>query len=203
MTVFYIRRYYGNSFKRDHNITANPGFRKSEEKRLARLQHILSRKEVHAKKEGRSLYSSKNYQKLRRKIAKLQRKIARRRNDFQDNLSASLIKSHEMVCAEDLKVKNLSGNHKLAKAIQDASWGSFLLKLSIKANMYGTVFIKVPSYNTTQTCSNCGHVLKGKSKLTLSDREWVCPTCGVQHDRDHNAAKNILAKGMAAFGRTA
>lgn len=87
----------------------------------------------------------------------------------------------------------------LARAIADCSWGSFTQKLDYKTRAYGKTFIKVLPKNTSQTCSVCGAVLEGDDRLTLSDREWVCPSCGTHHNRDLNAAINILNRGLMAL----
>ena len=116
---------------------------------------------------------------------------------FLDLLSTTLIKNHDLVAAEELRSKNLQKNHALAMSIADVGWRAFLSMLEYKAEMHGKKFVAVNPRNTTQTCSHCGHVLTGDKKLTLDDREWTCPVCRIHHDRDHNAAKNILAKAFA------
>ena len=90
-------------------------------------------------------------------------------------------------------------NHRLARAIADCSWGSFINKIRYKADAYGKTFIKISPKNTTQTCSVCGFILTDDDKLTLHDREWVCPSCGTHHIRDLNAAINIMDRGLAAL----
>ena len=188
-----------DNFLTDSNGTVvdNPRFMKRTEKKLAKAQRKLSRRAERAKKEGRSLYESKNYQKQHKKTAFIQRKVTRQRADFQHALSKTMVESQDLVAAEDLKVANLKKNHCLAKAISDASWRSFLTKLDYKAKMYGKQLILVDPKNTTQNCSSCGHTLKGDDKLTLADREWTCPKCGTYHVRDHNAAKNILNRALS------
>ena len=106
-------------------------------------------------------------------------------------------KGHDLVAAEELRSKNLLKTHALSMFISDVGWRAFLSMLEYKAKMHGKVFRAVNPRNTTQTCSHCGHVLTGENKLTLDDREWTCPVCGTHHLRDHNAAKNILAKALA------
>ena len=188
-----------DNFLTDSNGTVieNPRFLKQSEMKLAKAQRKLSRRAERAKKEGRPLYESKNYQKQRHKTAFIQRKVARQRNGFQHALSKAMVESQDLVAAENLKVANMKKNHHLAKAISDASWRSFLAKLEYKAGMYGKRFLLVDPKHTTQTCSACGHTLKGDDKLTLADREWTCPKCGTHHVRDHNAAKNILNRALS------
>ncbi|WP_235805919.1 RNA-guided endonuclease InsQ/TnpB family protein, partial [Levilactobacillus koreensis] len=103
-----------------------------------------------------------------------------------------------LVVAEELRGKNMLRNHALAMSISDVGWRTLLSMLVYKADMYGRKFLTIDPRNTTQTCSDCGHVMAGKNKLTLA-RKWTCPNCGVFHVRDHNAAKNILAKGLATL----
>ena len=107
-----------------------------------------------------------------------------------------LVENQDLIVSEDLKVKNLLKNHCLAFAVADASWSRFMQLIAIKADMYGKVYIKVPPHYTTQTCSECGHVMTGDEKIPLGVSEWVCPVCGVLHSRDVNAAKNVLAKAI-------
>lgn len=123
-------------------------------------------------------------------------KIMSRRDSFQHILSVALIKNHDLVAAEELRSKNLLKNHALAMSISDTGWRSFLSKLEYKAKLYGKIFITVDPKNTTQTCSACGHIMSGEQKLTLKDREWICPKCGTHHIRDVNATKNILSKAL-------
>lgn len=179
------------------NVTDNPRILRKSEARLAKEQRVLSHRCIRAKADGRSIYESRNYQKQRIKVAYTHRKISRQRADFHDVLSKDMVKSHDYIVAEDLKVRNLKKNHHLAKAISDAGWRSFLTGLSRKAEMYGKTFVLINPSNTTQTCSCCGYVLEGNEKLTLKDREWDCPQCGAHHLRDHNSAINVLNKGLA------
>jgi len=178
------------------DVVANPRYYRKNKKRLARQQRILSRRSLRTKKEHRSLRDSKNYQKQRVLVAKLNNKIGNRRNNFLHKTSTALIKNHDLVVAEELRSKNLLKNHALAMSISDAGWRTFLQMLEYKAEMYGTIFVTVDPTYTTQTCSDCDYVMKGEEKLTLSDRTWICPNCRQYHVRDHNAAKNILAKAI-------
>lgn len=174
----------------------NPQFRKKLEDKLVKAQKKLSRRAERAKKDKRKLRDSRNYQKQRQKVAYLQRKIAQQRADYLNCVSKQLIKSHDLIAAENLKVSNLLKNHCLAKAISDAGWRTFLTLLQQKGEMYGRDVIFVAPQYTTQTCSVCGHVMTGDQKLPLSVREWDCPVCGTHNMRDTNAAKNILVKAL-------
>lgn len=121
------------------------------------------------------------------------------RHNFLQQISTALIKNHDLVVAEELRSKNMLKNHALALSISDVGWRTFLGMLAYKAKLYGRRFITINPRNTTQTCRDCGFVMgtNGTDKLTLDDREWTCPNCGVHHIRDWNAAKNILDKGIA------
>ncbi|WP_156407466.1 RNA-guided endonuclease InsQ/TnpB family protein, partial [Levilactobacillus parabrevis] len=111
----------------------------------------------------------------------------------------ALIKNHDLVVAEELRSKNMLRDHALAMSIADVGWRTLLDMLTYKAALYGRRLLTVNPRNTTQTCSHCGNVMTGKNKLALADRKWTCPNCGAFHVRDHNAAENILAKGLATL----
>lgn len=174
-------------------------FLTDSEGKLAKEQRILSRRQQRAKKEHRSLRDSKNYQKQRLLVAKLHAKVMNQRHNFLQQISTALIKNHDLVVAEELRSKNLLKNHALALSISDVGWRTFLGMLAYKAKLYGRQFITINPRNTTQTCRDCGFVMgtNGTDKLTLDDRNWTCPNCGIHHIRDWNAAKNILDKGIA------
>ena len=184
----------------DGNVVDNPKYRRNEKQHVAGLQRSLSRKAEQARRDRRPLSDSRNYQKDRIALAKLQLRISGRSNDFRHVISKRYVENQDFIFAEDLKVRNLLKNHRLAYAISECGWSDLLDKLEYKSAVYGKTFLKVPPAYTTQTCSSCGHVLAGKDRLTLGDSEWVCPVCGTYHVRDYNAAKNILAGGMAALG---
>jgi putative transposase len=174
----------------DGHMHGNPKFFAKDEKKLARAQRQLSRK-----KKG-----SKNRAKARKKVAKIHAKIADRRRDYQQKLSTVLIRENQVVCIENLQVKNMVQNHCLAKAISDVGWSEFVRQLEYKARWYGRTLVKIDKfYPSSKRCHACGHIL---DSLSLDIRHWVCPECGVAHDRDINAAKNVLAAGLAvtAFG---
>ena len=181
------------------NIVPNPRYYRTIKDKLAKEQRILSRRQQRAKKEHRSLRDSKNYQKQRLLVAKLHAKVMNQRHNFLQQISTALIKNHDLVVAEELRSENMLKNHALALSISDVGWRTFLGMLAYKAKLYGRQFITINPRNTTQTCHNCGFVMgtNGTDKLTLDDRNWTCPNCGIHHIRDWNAAKNILDKGIA------
>ena len=145
----------------------------------------------------RPLSECRNYQKQRRKAARLQRHIANQRKDLLHKLSAQYAKDNAVICIEDLNVSGMMKNRHLSKAIADAGWNMFAAFLNCKAEKYGHTVAKVSRwYPSTQTCSACGYRLIGSDKLKLSDRSWKCPQCGAEHDRDINAAMNIRAEGL-------
>lgn len=172
----------------------NIRFSKQLEDKLKKEQRKLSKRLLVAKKENRKLHESKNYQKQRIKVAKIHEKIMNMRVDFLHKLSMDIIKNHDIICIENLNIKGLLCNHKLAKSIADVSWHSFINKLEYKARWYGKEIIKVDRlYPSSQICSVCGY--RG-GKKTLDIREWTCPVCHTHHDRDINASKNIFAEGL-------
>ena len=180
----------------DGQVIDSPKYLRKSEKKIKKRQKSLSRKAVAAKKEQRPLHEAKNYQRWRKKLAFMHRKIERQRKDFHNAVAKKMVENQDIIIAERLNVSGMQKNHCLSKSISDAGWRSFLTILSQKAAMYGRTFTTVDPRNTTQTCSVCGHVLKGDEKLTLADREWTCPCCGTHHNRDTNAAMNILKRHM-------
>lgn len=172
----------------------NKRFLNQLSKKLAKEQKVLSRRALVARKAGRKLSDSKNYQKQRIKVAKIHEKIANMRRDFLHKLSTHLVKNHDIICIEDLSSKRLMKNHKLAKAIGDVSWFEFIRMLEYKANWYGKHVSKVSRwYPSSQICSDCGF---SSGKKPLSVRNWTCTSCGSHHDRDVNASINILNEGL-------
>ena len=172
----------------------NNKFTSKMEKKLKREQRKLSRRALIAKKNGINLFEAKNYQKQKRKVAKLHEKVMNQRTDFLNKLSTEIIKNHDIICIESLNTKGMLRNHKLAKSISDVSWSSFVNKLQYKADWYGREIIKVDQwFPSSQICSGCGHK-DGKKSLDI--REWTCPLCSAHHDRDINASLNILGEGL-------
>lgn len=172
----------------------NQRFTKKMEQKLKRAQRTLSRRYEQAKKDKRDLRDCMNYQKQRRYVARLHERVACQREDFLNKLSTELIRQYDCICIEDLHIKGMLKNHKLAKAISDVSWSGFVQKLTYKAKWYGRDIIKVSRfYPSSQICHQCGH---HDCKKSLSIRVWTCPSCSAVLDRDINASRTILAEGL-------
>ena len=138
-----------------------------------------------------------NWQKAKKQKARYQQRIANKRKDYLHKLTTALVKHYDVIAIEDLKVKNLQKNHCLATSITNASWYLFRTMLQYKCAWYGKRLIAVNPKYTSQLCSTCGYP-SGKKPLEI--REWTCPQCGTHHDRDINAAVNILNRGLKAIG---
>ena len=159
----------------------------------------LSKSQKKLVKEQRKLSNmvkgSNNRNKQRIKVARLHKKIQNQRNDYLHKLSEKIIDENQIICIEDLKVKDMIKDSKLARNISDVSWSRLVSMLIYKASWYGRKVIKVPStYPSSQLCSKCGY--KNSITKNLNIRRWTCPECGIIHDRDINAARNILSKGI-------
>lgn len=155
---------------------------------LYRLK-ILQRRLKHKQK------GSNRQAALRRRIARLHQKISQQRSTFLHQLSFALVRDNQVVCAETLKVKNMLRNRRLARSLADVGMGELLRQLAYKAAWYGRQFVQIDQWTpSSKTCSCCGHKL---DTLSLSVRDWQCPSCGTHHHRDHNAAINIREEGIA------
>lgn len=162
----------------------NTRYEKRDRERLAKAQRELTRKQL----------GSHNRDKARMKVAKVYARISDRRRDHLHKISTRIIRENQTVVIEDLSVRNLLKNHLLARAISDASWSELRCMLEYKAKWYGRTIIAIDRfYPSSQLCSSCG-ALGGNKPLNV--REWTCSACGALHDRDINAAKNILAAGL-------
>lgn len=163
---------------------ANPKFLERSEKHLKHLQRQMSRK----------TNGSNNRRRARLELSRFHERIANRRNDYIHKFTKRIVRENQAVCVEDLNVKGMMSNHCLAKSVSSVSFGEIVRQLEYKCRWYGRDFVKVERfYPSSKTCHECGYVY---SDLTLSDREWECPSCGAVIDRDLNAARNILDHGL-------
>jgi len=169
----------------DGQRIANPRHLDRRARHLARYQRRLARCQR----------GSANRAKAAAKVARAHRKVRNARTDFLHRTTTRLVRENDMIAIEDLAVKNMASNHRLARAISDCGWGEFRRQLAYKCQWYGRDLVVIDRwYPSTKTCSACGHLL---ARLSLSARHWTCPACGTRHHRDINAAKNILAAGRA------
>ena len=172
----------------DGQVIENIHFKKNEESRLKRLQRQISKKVV----------GSKNREKARLRFAKLNEKIRNRKLNFLHDVTNHLIDENQVIVMEDLNVKGMVRNHKLAESISEVNWGEFRRILTYKAAWHGRQLVFIDRfYPSSKRCNHCGYINKG---LTLKDRQWVCPECGSLIDRDYNAALNILEEGERIIG---
>jgi putative transposase len=163
----------------------NPKGFKVKRRKLKKAQKALSRKQK----------GSNNRYKARLKVAKVHQEIKDARQDFLHKLTTRLVRENQTIAVEDLAVKNMVKNRKLALSISDASWGELVRQLEYKCDWYGRTLVKIERwFPSSKRCGKCGHIVE---KLPLNIREWNCPQCRAHHDRDINAAQNILAAGLA------
>ena len=171
-------------------------YAKSNRNKIASMDRKLSKMRDKLKKVSIDYENASNYQAYKKKVAKYKTHIANKRKDALNKLTTQLVTKYDFIAVEDLNVKGMSKNHRLAYAIQDASWSMFTSMLEYKCKWYGKVFHKINRFKPTSTlCSSCGTKHK-ETVNSLDVREWVCPDCGTHHDRDVNAAVNILTVGI-------
>jgi putative transposase len=176
---------------KDFAVTSDGG-RIANPRHLERKAHSLAR---YQRRMTRKRRGSANRAKAAAKVARAHRKVRNARRDFLHRTSTRLVRSADTIVIEDLAVKNMLRNRRLAKAIADCGWGEFRRQLEYKCERAGREFVVIGRwYPSSKTCSACGHLL---AELSLGTRHWVCPSCRARHDRDINAAKNILAAGLA------
>jgi putative transposase len=172
----------------DEQRIPNPKYLERRARSLARYQRRMARCQP----------GSANRAKAKAKVARAHRKVRAARADFLHKTSTNLVRDYDLICLEDLAVKNMVRNRRVARAISDCGWGTFRVMLEYKAARYGRRVIVIDRwFPSSKMCSACGHVL---AELSLDVRHWTCPSCGTRHDRDVNAAKNILAAGLAVAG---
>jgi putative transposase len=169
----------------DGDKIANPRHLEHKARGLARYQRRMARCQK----------GSANCRKAAAKVARAHRKVRNARRDFLHRASTRLVRTADLIVIEDLAVRNMVRNRHLARAISDCGWAEFRRQLAYKCERYGRRLVIIDRwYPSSKTCSACGHLL---AELSLSTRQWRCPSCGARHDRDINAAKNILAAGRA------
>jgi putative transposase len=180
-----LNHFYTDS---DGNTVENPRNLRKAEKRLKRLQRQVSKKPK----------GSKNRRKAVKRLGQVHLKVQRQRKDFAVKTARCVVKSNDFVVLEDLQIRNMVKNHHLAKSISDAAWGDFRRWVEYFGKVFGVATVAVSPQYTSQDCSSCGEVVK----KSLSTRTHICPHCGHVQDRDHNAAINILKKGLNTVGHT-
>ena len=181
----------------DGNVEPNPNFYRKSEKQLNRANRKKSKKYSSSRKKARQKQSN-NYHKARNRYARKHLRVSRQRKEYCKRLAYCVIQSNDLVAYEDLNVKGMVRNRRLAKSISDAGWSTFRDWVEYFGLKYGKVTVAVPPHNTSQDCSNC----EEKVRKSLSTRTHVCPHCGFVEDRDVNASINILKRGLSTVGHT-
>jgi putative transposase len=164
---------------------ANPRYERQDRKRLAKAQRVLARREK----------GSNNRARASRRVARIHARVTDRRRDYLHKLTTRLVRENQTIVIEDLNIRGMARNHVLAREVSDAAWSELRRMLEYKCTWYGRQLVVVDRWlPSSKMCSRCGHLA---DRLPLSVREWTCQECGVWHDRDVNAARNILAAGWA------
>lgn len=184
-----LEKFYTDSLG---NSVSNPRYLRKAEKALKRSQRRVSKKFKRPERKGEKIHQSNNYKKACNRLGRRHLKIQRQRVDFARKTASALVQSCDLVAYEDLRVKNMVRNHKLAKSISDVGWQIFLNWVDRYGMLFKRPVIAVPPQYTSQNCSGCGTQVK----KSLSVRTHVCPSCKLMMDRDENAARNILEKGL-------
>jgi putative transposase len=178
-----------------HFATTAEGERVPNPRHLERKARNLAR---YQRRMARCRRGSKNRAKAKVKVARAHRKVRDARRDFLHRTATKIVRDHDFIAIEDLAVKNMVRNRRLARVISDCGWGDFRAMLEYKSKRAGRTLVVIDRWSpSSKTCSACGHLLEA---LSLSTRHWTCPTCRTRHDRDINAAKNIVAAGRAVSG---
>ena len=178
---------------KDFAITSE-GIKYKNNRVLNRYQNQLKAAQRHL---SRKQKGSNNFEKQRVKVARLFERVSNTRTDYSHKVSLDIVRNYDIICIEDLNIKGMVKNHRLARQISDVAWGEFVRMLAYKAEMNDKKVVKIDRYYpSSKTCHTCGYV---NAELKLSDREWICPNCGSVIDRDINAALNILSAGLADY----
>ena len=176
-------------------IATSNGDKISNPRHFKHFKRLRSKLRQVQKSLSRNQKESNNRQNQRQLVAKVHAQITDSRKDFLHKLTTQLVRENQTIVVEDLAIKNMVKNHKLARSISDASWGELVRQLTYKCEWYGRELIKIDRwFPSSKRCGNCGHIV---NKIPLNIRKWDCPKCQVSHDRDINASKNILAAGLA------